>query len=584
MSGGHKQAVAAFAGTSEMHARVNAHDWASTPIGWPGSLRATVKTLLASRYPMVVLWGRELIQIYNEAYIGLIGEKHPDALGRSIRDTQAESWDTIGPMIQQVIATGVSNWVPAQRLLLERAGYREESWFSLSYSAVDDDAGRISGMLCVCSEVTQQVLSERRLRLLRELAAPTGPSRGVDATCRALVSSIAAQALDVPFALLYLGDESGESLVLRGAAGLAEGSPLRPASLGRADVAASLGSVPWPLARALDGERVVVEGLERFAQVRGGPFGDLVTRALVLPLAAATEANVPDGVLIAAVSPNRELDEGYRSFFELLAGQVSVALSTARAIELERRRAEALAELDRARTAFFSNVSHELRTPLTGIIGYADLLGSDVWGPTTEDQRIHIARMKASAWHLVSIIDEILTFSRVDARKEGVNPMRMDIARVVEECAELLRPEATAKGLELKVIPSIGITIVESDLVKIRQVLLNLIGNAVKFTDSGGVEVSVEGAEEAVHIRVSDTGPGIPPAKLDEIFEAFVQGDQSSTRVKGGVGLGLAVSKGLADLLGATVRVESTPGAGSTFSLIVPKRHFSSLDGDGWIS
>lgn len=237
-----------------------------------------------------------------------------------------------------------------------------------------------------------------------------------------------------------------------------------------------------------------------------------------------------------------------------------------------------------ARSQFLAVVSHEPRTPLTGIIGYADLLGSDVWGPTTEDQRIHIARMKASAWHLVSIIDEILTFSRVDARKEGVNPMRMDIARVVEECAELLRPEATAKGLELKVIPSIGITIVESDLVKIRQVLLNLIGNAVKFTDSGGVEVSVEGAEEAVHIRVSDTGPGIPPAKLDEIFEAFVQGDQSSTRVKGGVGLGLAVSKGLADLLGATVRVESTPGAGSTFSLIVPKRHFSSLDGDGWIS
>ena len=173
-----------------MGARVRALDWASTPLGpiesWPQSLRGTIKTLLASRYPMILLWGPELLQIYNDAYIGLIGDKHPGALGRSIKVTQAESWDAIGPMIAEVMSTGVPNWVPAQQLPLERAGYREESYFSLSYSAVDDDAGVITGMLCVCSEVTQQLLGERRLRLLRDLALTAGDARSVDVACRAL--------------------------------------------------------------------------------------------------------------------------------------------------------------------------------------------------------------------------------------------------------------------------------------------------------------------------------------------------------------------------------------------------------------
>src|SRR5688572_21540379 len=177
-----------------MHARVSQHDWASTSVGpierWPQSLRATITTLLGSRYPMILLWGPELIQIYNEAYISLIGDKHPGALGRSIRETQAESWDIIGPMIHEVMVTGVPNWVPAQRLPLERFGYREESYFSLSYSGVDDDAGQVAGMLCVCSEVTQQVLGERRLKLLRDLAVKAGETHSVEAACQHITAVI----------------------------------------------------------------------------------------------------------------------------------------------------------------------------------------------------------------------------------------------------------------------------------------------------------------------------------------------------------------------------------------------------------
>jgi hypothetical protein len=132
---------------------------------------------------MILLWEQELVQIYNDAYINLIGTKHPGALGRSIRQTQAESWDVIGPMIAQVMTTGIPNWVEDQMLAVNRKGYNEEAHFSLSYSAVEDDEGVIRGMLCVCSEVTIQVLGERRLRLQRDLAAQAGETRSVDATC-----------------------------------------------------------------------------------------------------------------------------------------------------------------------------------------------------------------------------------------------------------------------------------------------------------------------------------------------------------------------------------------------------------------
>lgn len=181
-------------------------DWASTPVGprdrWPQSLGATIKLLVQSRYPMVLLWTDDLIQIYNDAYIALIGDKHPYAFGRSIRETQAESWDVIGPMIREVMSTRVSNWVPSQQLALNRAGFTEEAYFSLSYSAVEDDDGAVRGMLCVCSEITQQVLSERRLRLQRELVSRD--ARSVADAAVSMIGVLSRHRWDVPFAAIFL--------------------------------------------------------------------------------------------------------------------------------------------------------------------------------------------------------------------------------------------------------------------------------------------------------------------------------------------------------------------------------------------
>ncbi|MDP9364416.1 MAG: GAF domain-containing protein, partial [Chloroflexota bacterium] len=274
-----------FAGGGEMAALMRGHDWAATPLGpvdgWPRSLTSLVRTMLASRYPMILLWGPNLLQFYNDAYSGLIGDKHPAALGADIRGTMPEAWGTLGPMIDEVLASGVANWTPALPLVLERAGYREESYFSVSHAPAEDDEGRIAGMFGVCSEVTQQILGERRLRLLRDLAARAGETRSVDTTCRDLVRTIAAHPLDVPFALIYLRRLDG-GLDLRTAVGL----PVDGAT-GETGADPAGDGAPWPLARVAAGETVVIDDVERVATVPGGPWGEPVRHALAMPIASS---------------------------------------------------------------------------------------------------------------------------------------------------------------------------------------------------------------------------------------------------------------------------------------------------------
>jgi PAS domain S-box-containing protein len=238
--------------------------------------------------------------------------------------------------------------------------------------------------------------------------------------------------------------------------------------------------------------------------------------------------------------------------------------------ETQLARAEAEAA-SRAKSQFLAVMSHELRTPLTGIIGYADILGSGIWGEITEQQREQVSRIKAGAWHLVSVIEEILTFSRSEAGREDLRLELVDVARIAREGAELLEPQAEMKSVALRVrIPDSPVEIM-TDGRKVRQIILNLVGNAVKFTDSGEVELSTERSAEWVVFRVRDTGPGIPSDQLERIFEPFTQLDQSHTRIKGGTGLGLTVSRKLAQLLGGDVTVESNPAtAGSVFSVRLP--------------
>ncbi len=233
---------------------------------------------------------------------------------------------------------------------------------------------------------------------------------------------------------------------------------------------------------------------------------------------------------------------------------------------------DAAERASRAKSQFLSTMSHELRTPLTAVIGLSDLLGTEVVGPMTERQKDMLGRIKASAWHLVTIIDEILTFSRTDAGKAEVQLEVVDVAEIVAGVAGMLRPESEARGLELVVLGTDQPLPAITDGGKLRQIIVNLVGNAIKYTEQGRVDVTLEADEAEIRTHVGDTGVGIPCERLDEIFEPFVQLERPPQGRGGGAGLGLAICRRLARLLGGDVSVESTPGQGSTFTLRLPRR------------
>ncbi len=241
----------------------------------------------------------------------------------------------------------------------------------------------------------------------------------------------------------------------------------------------------------------------------------------------------------------------------------------ARLLEAEHAAREHAEAANRAKSQFLAVMSHELRTPLTAVIGYADLIVAGVGGEVTETQKHHVDRIKASAWHLLRLIEGILEYARLEAGKETTTIEGADVARIAREAAALVEVQAAGKGLELALripdsLPA------PTDAEKLKQILANLLANAVKFTDEGRVELAVEKSGGYAVCTVRDTGPGIDAADIPRIFEPFIQVDQSATRRTGGAGLGLAIARHFADMIGAEIQVDSQKGVGTSFTVRVP--------------
>ncbi|CAO3439615.1 ATP-binding protein [Azospirillum doebereinerae] len=543
-------------------------DWSRTPVGpvedWPQSLKATVRTLLASRYPMILTWGPEFTQFYNDAYAQLIGDKHPEALGIDIRTTLAEAWDTLGPMIDEVMRSGVANWTPALLLLMERAGYREEAYFSVSHAPAEDDDGRIVGMLAVCSEVTLQIVGERRIRLLRELAAKAGETRSVEAACRESMAIVAQHPLDVAFLLLYLPDPDGVGLSLRGVVGLSADDPAVPGTV-RLD---GEEPDPWGLRGAAAGKTVVIEDIDCRVVRPAGPWGDPARFAVSQPIGGSGHSP-PLGVLVTGTSPNRALDDGHRSFLHLLAGQMAVILGNALAYEAERQRADALAELDRAKTAFFSNVSHEFRTPLTLLLGPLEELLSrgSAWDAADRESLHTIHR---NGLRLLKLVNSLLDFARIEAGRAQVRFEETDLATFTADIAGSFRSAIETARLRFEVVcePLSRTVMIDRDMWE--KIVLNLLSNALKHTLSGTIAVRLTGTAQGVALTVSDTGSGIAAEEQERIFDRFHRVSSALGRTHEGTGIGLALVRELSRLHGGDVRVASDIGAGSTFTVTLP--------------
>jgi signal transduction histidine kinase len=225
---------------------------------------------------------------------------------------------------------------------------------------------------------------------------------------------------------------------------------------------------------------------------------------------------------------------------------------------------------NRAKSAFLATMSHELRTPLNAIYGYSDLLLAGIGGEPSEVQAQQLGRIQSSARHLLSVIEGLLSFSRLEAGGERINLADVAIGALVEEAVALVAPAAAARGLDARAHTAGAGPVIASDRSKVLQILLNLLGNAVKFTEAGGVRAHVTEDRESVAIAVTDTGPGLSEEELASAFEPFWQADVGTTRRTDGTGLGLTVSRQLAELLGGTLTARSEPGRGSEFTLRLP--------------
>lgn len=271
-------------------------------------------------------------------------------------------------------------------------------------------------------------------------------------------------------------------------------------------------------------------------------------------------------VTIVSCEPSRLFDNHDLRLAEELIRRAGIAVENARLYRLAR-------ESSRAKSDFLAVVSHELRTPLSAVIGYAGLLSEEIAGPLLEKQRHYVDSIRKSADHLVRLIDQIITFARLEGDHEHVELDEIEPAVVVEDVATLIRPLAEKRGLAFSIeVPRDGATMT-TDPKKLSQILVNLATNAVKYTADGQVAVEADVTGGAVTFRIRDTGRGIPPEKQEEIFEPFRQLEDPSTRSEGGAGIGLSVVKNLTRLLGGEVGLDSEVGRGTTFYVRLPREH-----------
>ncbi len=564
-----------LSGGGEMGALMRAKDWAATPLGpvetWSPSLRMMAGFLLANRFPLLLWWGPQYSSIYNDAYRPVLGNKHPWALGRPVSECWAEIWDVLKPLIDTPFGGGPATWMDDLRLEINRYGFVEETHFTVAYSPVPDETAPngIGGVLATVHEITDKVIGERRVRVLRDLGLRAAEGRSAEAACAIAMETLAGHAEDVPFALLYLLDADGGWARLAGATGIGAAEIAGPpcVELG-ADAASGAG---WPLAEAVrSGAMVVVDRLrDRVGRVPPGPWSDPPHSAAVIPIRSNTVDRLA-GLLVCGVSARLRLDDQHRDFLELVATQVATAVVNARAYQEERRRAEALAEIDRVKTAFFSNVSHEFRTPLTLLLEPLEQLLARSGGELAAEDRSLAAMAHRNGLRLLKLVNTLLNFSRIEAGRAEARFAPADLAKLTAELVSSFQSACTRAGLMLAIDcePLPEPVYVDQDMWE--KIVLNLVSNSFKYTLQGRIEVRLTTTGEAAELRVSDTGVGIPAPELPRIFERFHRIESQRGRSFEGSGVGLALVRELVRLHGGAITVESEVGRGTMFTVRIP--------------
>ncbi len=555
-------AIDVVVGGGELGNLIRRLDWSKTSLGpietWPQSLRSALSILLPSKAQIALFWGEDLITLYNDAYRPVFGAKHPGALGTPIREAWDELWRAgLKEIFDDVLTRGEAFWAQDRPFFMQRYGYLEETYFDVSYDPVRDESGRVGGVFCIVSETTGRVIGERRLRALRDLGHIAQHARKVDDVYSAAAEVLSRYGEDLPFALLYMpADVTNLQLALR--VGIAEDSCAAPAQM------PASGDAVWPRST----ERTVLTDtyLARFESLQADPWPERIGQVVVLPFIATGQTS--HSYFVAGVSPRRKLDDDYLDFLQLVVGNIAGAITSARKVEDEHRRAEMLAELDRAKTTFFSNVSHELRTPLTLILGpVEELLQREDIDPKGRELLTYTHR---SALRLLKLVNTLLDFARLEGGRLQARFEPTDLARLTTELASTFRSAMESAGLNYEVQCEALSDSVYVDRDMWEKIVLNLLSNAFKFTLKGTVKVRLSRANDCVQLQVQDSGAGIPDSEIPRLFERFYRVPNARGRSNEGTGIGLALVNELVRLHGGSITVSSEEGVGSAFTVTIP--------------
>jgi signal transduction histidine kinase len=509
-----------------------ATDWAATPLGpmeqWPQSLRIAAGICLHSRFPMFVWWGPQAINIYNDAYIPMLGKRHPTAFGRPAQETWNDIWDVVGAQRRMVMERGEPSWNERVLLVMERNGFREDTWFTWSYSPIYDDDGTIGGMFCAVTEETARVLAEReRDRLMRE-------AQDAARTLRTWFDNAPG------FVALLRGPDFVFELVNRAYYQLVghrhlEGEP-------------ALKALP----------EIANQGyfeLLRRVYETGEPF---VGRSMRVVLHQTPGAPPVERFVDFLYQPVRDA-----------AGAIVGIFAQGHDVTDQVQATAALEEANRRKDEFLATLAHELRNPLAPIRQAAMVAKL---APQAERQGWALDVIGRQVGHMALLLDDLLDVSRISRGKLQLRLASVDLKGVVDAAVETAWPLIDARRHRLEVrLPDHPVQLVV-DPVRIAQVLGNLLSNAAKYTDPGGaIVLAAEERGGRLQLQVRDNGIGLSPENLEAIFGMFSQVASASERAQGGLGIGLALSRGLVQLHGGTLQASSAgPGQGAEFNVSLP--------------
>jgi PAS domain S-box-containing protein len=559
-----------LSGGGEMATRIREFDWTHTSLGepdqWPESLKNVLGLMLANRFPMLLWWGPDYVQFYNDPYIPIPGLKHPKALGQTGRECWQEIWDVIGPLVDTPFKGGPASWMDDILLKLNRNNFVEETHFIIAYSAMPDanTASGIGGVLATVNEITQEIFGKRQMETLRKLGKGISTTLSVDEVYAQGTAVLQENPVDIPFALVHKIDNDGTVATLAAAAGIGLDHPSF-----KDEVNLHNPGEDWEMfARTVNENTILVSKDQRSWRDLPAGAWDIPPNCFAhLPIKAGKRKH-PAAVVTIALNPYRKFDDGYKNFLHLIADQVSFGVSNAITYEEEKKRAKVLEELDRAKTIFFSNISHEFRTPLTLMLGTIEEGLNDPQTVPANTERMSVAHR--NAMRLLKLVNSLLDFSRIESGRQKATYELTDIASLTENLVGNFRSILEKAGLELHVKLDRPIRPVFLDRQMWERIVFNLLSNAFKYTLKGSITVSVSSVGDRALLQVKDTGIGIPEMELPRMFERFHRVENAMGRTYEGTGIGLSLTKELVQLHGGTISVESIEGKGSTFSVSIP--------------